>query len=280
MPNAKVRIGNWQEELVYESDRKALMTQNRGAGMTLSQRILMKAKHHRQPVELQPLPADGLLRFFMPIMLQSAETEGFVSIDMDDHTTAGTEVKYACTTAPAPSPTLRNSWIMIPVPSHEDAVFADRGEDDVVHYGQRFVLQSVDTLTDGTIFLSSQHKSPLTLSKVTRNQEAFFSAAGGQQALWTVMYANSEYRPDMEGQAVKANALVMLRHQLTNIPLASPSARYGNDFGMEFEVCCNRFLKIHAKGGQSTEMPPNLWALVTAPPTEGAPAEAGAPAEE
>lgn len=274
---AKVRIGNWQEELAYEADRKALMKNAREAGATLSQRILAKVKHHRQPVELQPVPADGFVRFGLPVALQNADTQGCLATDLDDSSIVGNENRVAVTTTVLEAPQLRAAWILEPVPSAaDDILMAPDANPDVLHYGQRFVIRTVDALNSAALFLASGQKNHTTLSRVSNNQDVFLSARGGQNAIWTAQHANLEYRPDMLGKPVKANAVLILNHQGTNTPLASVGRhRVANDFGAEFEVCCNRFLKVQSKSGAVPEQPANLWAFVTSPspPSEPKPAD-------
>lgn len=268
MPNPKIRVGNWQEELVYQADRAALLKDARGSGATMSQRILSKVRHHKQSTELQRLRADGLLRFGEALAIQNAETKGCVSIDLDDSQPLGTGTRYGCTTAACPTPVLRSTWKLVPVPSKEDVLLPEDRDPAVVHYGQRFVIESVDGLGDEPVYLSSQQKTPSSLSKVSNNQDAYFCTSGGQTAVWTALFAHPDYRMDMEGKPVKGNGLVLLKHVLTNTPLASTKARVANDFGAEYEVCCHRYLTVQAKGGNAPEQPSNLFAFVTAPADE------------
>jgi hypothetical protein len=266
MPSAKVRIGNWQEELAYEADKKALLKNARENGSTLSQGILAKVKHHRQEVDLQQPHPDGFLRFGVPVALQNADTNGCLATDLDDKSCADGDDRFACTTTRVTKPQLRAAWVMLPVPSKDDAFIAEDADPDVVHYGQRFVIQTSNGLANEPLFLSSTNKTHTSLSRVTSNQDVFLSANGGQKALWAAMHANAEYRPDMVGKPVKANSLLILVHQGTNVPLASTSgARVSNDFGAEFEVCCHRYLKVQSKSGNAPEQAANLWAAVTAP---------------
>ena len=267
----KTRIGNWQEELVYEADKKKALADVKSGGGLLSQQILAKAKHHTKEYKLANLSEDGYLRFNVPYMLQNAETNAFLSIDMDDKAQVGAEWRVAATTAPAKVPLRRNSWILVPVPSADDEFLESKGEKDIVHYGQKFLIATVPELTEPAVYLSSQQLSPSNLSKITKNQEVYFSALGRQFALWCCVYAHPEYRFEMEGQAVKANTPILLRHTLTNVPLASGKFKYGNDFGAEFEVCCHKYAVVAAKHGNTAEKPNNLWAIVTGPAPEDDP---------
>lgn len=261
MSTGKARVGNWQEELVYEADKKALLQSARQGGAMLSQQIFAKVKHHTAPAVLGAA-ADGLLRFNTPLMLQNAETSCFLSVDLDDKSGNGSAVKVACTTAPAKAPCLRNTWVLVPAPSADDEFWASKGESDVVHYGQKFIVRSVPELSEQGLFLCSERMSPTTQSKVTKNQEVYLSPIGRQQALWSFAHAHGEFRFETEGLPVRADSVVLVVHQLTNTPLASSKAKYGNDFGMEWEVCAHKFQSVQAKHGKAPETGQNLWGLV------------------
>lgn len=260
--SGKARVGNWQEELVYEADRKALLREARQGGALLSQQIFAKVKHHNTVCGLASF-SDGILRFNSPVMLQNAETNCFLSVDLDDKSGAGTQSKIACTTGSATGSTLRNTWLLVPAPSADDEFWASKGESDVVHYGQKFMVRSLADLSPDPLYLASEKISPTTQSKVSKHQEVFFTSQGRQTALWSFQHAHTEYRFETEGIPVKSTDVVLISHQLTNVPLASSLAKYGNDFGMEWEACCHKSQAVHAKHGKAPETRENLWAVVT-----------------
>lgn len=265
MPPGKTRIGNWQEELVLEADRKAKQIDARDGGELLSQRIARKVRAHNTPCDLVNEAPDGFLRFQAPLMLQNAETEGFLSMDVDDRVEGPHGWRVIVTTVPQKQPVLRSVFVIMPVPSDDDQYFKGKGEGDVLHYGQRFVLQTHPALLEKPMYLCSERKTPESKSKVSGNQFVYLSEEGGQAALWAIDYSNAEYRGDMEGQAVKSNALVLIRHTPTNIPLASTKSRYVNDFGTEYEVCANKYQKFASKSATAPEEKACFWAIVTAP---------------
>jgi hypothetical protein len=262
---AKVLLGNWHEELAYEADKKALQRNLKESGGLLSQRILAKVNHHRTPCSLPPVAADGYLRFNTPLMIQNMETLGCLSVDTDDQASSALGPKIHCTTVPSPDgATLRSTWILVPVPSADDAYWKSKGEEAVVHYGQKFVIQCLPDLSAQPLFLTSERKSPNSSSKVSQNQEVYFSANGGQAAFWSLEFGNAEYRPDMEGQPAKASSVALFRHTTTNMPLASSSKfHFTNDFGAENEVCCCKFQQYFSKGGRAPEQKSNFWVIVS-----------------
>lgn len=263
---AKTLLGNWHEELVFEADKKSLQKNLKEGGGLLSQRILAKVAQHRTPYALPGPSADGLLHFNVPLLMQNVDTLGFLSVDMDDQAAGPLGPKIQCTTVPSPNgASLRNSWILVPVPSADDSYWKSKGEESVVHYGQKFVIQSVPELTERPVFLSSERKSPNSSSKVSNNQEVYFSENGGQAAFWVVEFGNLEYRPDVEGQPAKASSVALIRHTSTNMPLASCTKHHlTNDFGTEYEVSCQKFERYHSKGGKAPEEKQNFWVFVSA----------------
>jgi hypothetical protein len=267
----RCRIGNWHEEEVYKADHAALYKSAREQGALLSQKIMAKRNNHISPATLAPLHPDGLLRFGEYVMIQNAETQGYLAVDTDDATQCGPVLKINATTTAAPvkNPQLRNAWKLLKVPSADDKFWESRGEADLVHYGQKFVVQSHHQLSltppSESLYVCSELKTPTSFSRATREQEVFCTAAGGQSSMWAFVYGDGRYRPEMEGTPVKANAVVLLQHQTTGLPLASTKSTVSNDFGTEYEVCCKRYTVHRAKHGQSPELACNLWAIVTAP---------------
>lgn len=261
--SSKTRLGNWQEEIAFEEDKKRLRENIAESGGLLSQRILAKVRQHSTPVELAPVADDTFLRFGVPVMLQNADTVGVLSVDMDDKSMGPTGWKVNATTATATHATVRNAWILVPAPSADDVFWKGRGEADVVHYGQKFVIRSVPELAEPPVFLTSEMKSPQSCSKVTKNQEVYFSTNGGAAALWTVEFGNIEYRDDVVGQPAKATSMFVVRHVATNNLLAATSAKFNNDFGPENEVCCAKFQGYASKGGKAPEQKQNFWVFVS-----------------
>jgi hypothetical protein len=262
MSHGKVLIGNWAEELAYEQDRREVAAAAKAQGGTLVQQIVRKVKAHNAPVQIAPVAADGFLHLGTVVMLQCAGTEGFLSTDLDDRSVIGTQQKVAVTTSKSAAPRLRSAFVI-----EADGATTD----DVVRYGQRIRFRTLPELSDaGEVwYLASTMKTPLCYSKVTRNNETFLvrpSATGAALSVWQFAYAHPEYRPEMEGMPVKANAVVIVHNICTNSPLAStPGDTFTNDFGVECEVCCHRYTVKHVRGGNAPEQPSNLWAVVTAP---------------
>jgi hypothetical protein len=259
--HGKVLIGNWQEELAYQRDRRDQMAIAKSHGGTLTMQIMSKMGAHKQVTTLAPMLSDGFLRFNAPIMIQNAGSEGFLSTDLDDKASAGAGAwKYYVSTAVSDRPQARNTFVVLPVD--------ETTRDGIVCYGQRVRIATTAPLTDEPLYLSSVLKTPTSFSRQSRHNEVFLSAGTTTITTWMIHHGNADYRPEMEGQPVKANAIVQLLHIQTNTPLASTQAKFCNDFGAEFEVCGHRFMETLVKVGTSKELPVNMWAFVTAPPSD------------
>ncbi|KEG14838.1 calpain-like cysteine peptidase [Trypanosoma grayi] len=264
----KALLGNWFEEEAYMRDRQRLM-EGRNGGLVDAARetqlIIAKVKHHSTPYPMSPVNEDGLLHFYTPIMLQNAATLGFLSLDLEDRALRPSGWRVVCSTAPASGPTLRNCFVLAPAPTGPtDMIAPPPGEEDVVHYGQPFFIMTVPELCDDPLSLVSEHKGPHSASKVTgKYQDVFFSPDGAcAEAMWVADFANQEYREDMRDRPVKADAVLAMRHNHTNIPLASTKSVFYNDFGPEYEVCCNKFVTCATKLRAGHLQDENYWTFV------------------
>lgn len=249
-------------------DRRRLMA-GRSGGLVDATRetqlILEKVRHHSTPYDMAPMAEDGYLRFYAPIMLQNAATLGFLSLDIEDRTLQPTGWRVVCSTAPASGPTLRNCFVLVPAPTGPtDMISAPPEEEDVVHYGQPFFIMTAPELCDQPLSLRSEHKGPHSASKVTgKYQDVFFSPDGScAETMWVADFANVEYREDMRDRPVKGDAVLVIRHNHTNVPLASNKAVFYNDFGPEYEVCCNKFLASATKLRRGHLLDENYWIFV------------------
>lgn len=256
MSKAKTRLGNWQEEIAFEEDKKSLQKALQSTGGLLSQQILAKVQQHTVPCTLGHL--DNALRFGVPFVLQSCSNDGALSIDMDDRTLGPLGWKVNCSTASSLAPTLRNSWIVMPSLTSGAAI------GDPVCYGNKVLLCSVAELADPPVFLASEMKTPQSCSKFSKNQEVYFTPNTGIGSLWAFEYSNPEYRQDVEGQPINPTSTVVLKHVATNNFLAATNFHFTNDFGSENEVCCARLQTFASKSRSAPERDENYWKFVGA----------------
>ncbi|EPY28009.1 calpain-like cysteine peptidase [Angomonas deanei] len=223
----KALVGNWYEEEAYAQDRKRMIQGVDGKQVdaaTAVRNMLGKVKHHTAPYLISPVPEDGYLRFYTPVMLQNAGTLGFLSVDLDDKVRSSTGWQVTCSTAPATESQRRNTVILAPGPvAATDAFPIPPDEMDIVHYGQPFYIMTVPELIPDPLSLASEHKTPSSCSKVTgKFQNVYYTPDGASPgAVWTVDFLSPDYREDMRDHPVKADDLLIVRHVMTNAPLGS-----------------------------------------------------------
>ena len=104
------------------------------------------------------------------------------------------------------------------------------------------------------------------------------SVDGSADILFKAQFKDVSKRFEMEGLPVPANAEVVIVHNRTGKNLCTDKIQYHNDFGTEYEVCCdtltnaNRsYTLTHEKSGKVTSdnnakepLSQNFWAFLTA----------------
>jgi Ca2+-binding EF-hand superfamily protein len=111
----------------------------------------------------------------------------------------------------------------------------------------------------------TEFKTPSTFSRITRQQQVSVSSGGTFELCWEVLHPDVTKRRASDGQAVKQNSVVVIKHCQTNQNLSSDKVGYTNSFGTECEVCGNTALTRASKHGQEEPLPVNCWAVVSAP---------------
>lgn len=255
MLKSKTRLGNWFEEIAFEEDKRNLQKNIQQSGGTLTQTILAKVQHHITPTTLDT-PTDKYLHYGTQYMLQSAGTNGVLSVDMDDRHLGALGWKVVGSTALATSSVIRNTWMLVPASG-------DAAEGGIVRYGEKLLLVCVPALASPPVCLASEMKSPQSCARLSSNQEVYFSPNGGSACFWSVQFGNAEFREDVVGEPVCRDSLVVLRHQATaNFLGSSEQYRFTNDFGSECELFCAKIQLFASKLGKAPEQKENLWLFV------------------
>eukprot|EP01064_Diplonema_japonicum_P034623 TRINITY_DN7243_c0_g3_i2.p1 TRINITY_DN7243_c0_g3~~TRINITY_DN7243_c0_g3_i2.p1 ORF type:complete len:306 (+),score=83.50 TRINITY_DN7243_c0_g3_i2:61-918(+) len=260
-------VGNWSEDMQCQEDEMQDYMRKRDMGELLSQQISSKKKEHNKGVQLEP-EGDGLVRSGQLIVLQNGDTQGYLSMDIDDELTCRPHQKIALSTVKAKGPVVRNTWTITPLPHPDDEFWASKGEGDVIHYGQKvqITLNNAIVAKDSgkPLRLTSELLTPSCHSKTSRQQEVAIADHGTYALSWEFIYANPEYRFEMEGQPVKANSVAVLAHCATGQYLASHKKTVLNDFGAENEVFAAKLYSIQGKNNEvRPEAPFNHWVIVT-----------------
>jgi hypothetical protein len=84
--------------------------------------------------------------------------------------------------------------------------------------------------------------SPQNYSRFSRMQEVLVNTELGYNSVWCIEHVDTTLRFSLEGKPVNINEPFVLKHANTSRLLASDLIDYYNDYGNEFEVCCNNFL--------------------------------------
>jgi len=241
------------------------------SGTLLSQQVRRKIGIHSASVDCTSLYPDGLVRFGDIVMIKNSDSDGLLSVDLDEFTGNGQLRKYtAVTTTVADAPCKRNTWFILRIDSENDDFYRQNGEEDIVHYGQKFKLMlNPDLAPSGApLFLQTEMVSATLFSKVSKKQEVSLKEQGTFEFAWMCLFPDVEYRMEMEGQPVKCNSTLLLQHCQSNQPLSSEaSKRVITDFGSEFEVCCHKWPALQTRLAKSVggEKPCNHWAFMYAP---------------
>lgn len=95
-------------------------------------------------------------------------------------------------------------------------------------------------LSNGDRYLTSYKHSPTICSAVSQRQLACLSATQPNfDTVWVVDHIDPNERFEMQGEFVKANDPVLIRHHHTSVYLAADDkSKYNNEFGTENEVYC------------------------------------------
>jgi hypothetical protein len=148
-----------------------------------------------------------------------------------------------------------------------------------VHYGQEVRLRINPLLLNKDVFLHSEPVSLTKFSKVSRCQEVTFALKQNYNTVWVLENPDPNVRFESEGEPVRVDDNILLKHQMTNQWLASDAKPITNSYGdKEFEVMVKNFLVnsksqnlVQEKTGVSTidiparsQTAENLWLLVNA----------------
>lgn len=68
-------------------------------------------------------------------------------------------------------------------------------------------------------------------SKVSRLQEVIFMLKNNHNTVWSIEHTDPNERLEMEGQPIRCDDSVLIRHDMTNQWLAADTKTYKNTFG-------------------------------------------------
>lgn len=114
---------------------------------------------------------------------------------------------------------------------------AEACADSQIRYGQEVRLVSHPELCAHDYYLNSLPVTPMTFSRCSHNQEVSIYHRKAYNTVWRIHPAEG-CRKSQRGNAVCANAGVILEHAATCNYLSNDDIKYQNEFGCELEVCC------------------------------------------
>jgi hypothetical protein len=219
-----------------------------------------------QKLEITPFP-EGFLTDSNYFLLQNTQTKGFLVVDRDDKN-LNYENAFAVTTNPLMNFACPRS--LFRVEKYE------KSESNLITYGEKILFICHSNIFEKDLYLYSSLLSPQAFSRFSRNQEVLVNSDKGYSSCWVIEHPDSTLRYSMEGRAIPLNEPFIIRHAATGRLLASDLVDYYNDYGHEYEVCCNNFLTnnkyqtlVSEKEGKlkidtktRTEKNQNLWYAV------------------
>lgn len=232
-----VRIGNWNEDKELDELKMKEYLYNKANGNLLVNKVQAHLNQSLQEVPLS-YSKDELVHIGDNLMLYNVKTEGVLSVDTASKIMSMEEGYTVTTSTLTQAPVARNVFV---IEAHGNAQ-----QGDVLKLGQPFRLRLNSKLADG--YLQSQPTSTYSFSKVSRNQEVSAQpTAALYDTVWVAQYKDVNQRFEMEGQPVPTNAEIVIQHASTKSALASDTLDVFNDFGKEFEVCCNTAVSLKKK---------------------------------
>jgi hypothetical protein len=116
------------------------------------------------------------------------------------------------------------------------------GGEDLVRYGDRFVLVTTEAIRAQPYHLASTTPVWSHFSRVSDKQYLFTTQQKSSKCMWTIGSVGKDTSFDMEGEAVKLGTKVFIKHCLSGSPLAARYSQVLNDYGSEFELVAAREL--------------------------------------
>jgi len=187
-------------------------------------------------LEVFPFP-EGVLTTDNYFMLQNYKTGGFLVLDTDDRN-QNYENAFAVTTNPLINFACPRSLFRIEKCEKKN----NSTDPQIINYGDKFYFTTHSEIFNEILYLSSTLSSPFSHSKFSNNQEVLVISQKSFNSVWIIEHTDITLRYSLEGKPVSINDSFIIRHSATGRLLASDYIDYFNDYGHEYEVCCNNFV--------------------------------------
>jgi len=238
------RIGNWKEDSDQAEIRMKDYLKKKESGGLLVRAKQKRVNDARQPSSITKKDkSDPSLHFDEKIMLESGETEGFLTSNVYDEIIGKASRAVAVTTSLDAVPCLRNVF------RFERGSLKDGwGDSNEVHYGQNFriVLDQPNPSfrepgadNSEKLYVYSEPKTPVAASKFSRRQEVVMFAKPDGNTLWQILHPDTRERFHSDAEPVSTLDECVIRHNHTGSFLSSAKIPYAHIFGVEYETHCH-----------------------------------------
>lgn len=242
--SCKTRNGNWFEESVLEDEKMREFLEKKEKGTLTIQRIRqnLATVDISKTIDTSSESNDPYLHYGQMIRIANVEMKCFVACDPGDAENVE-EGMFSCSGSQQIETTARNVWIL---KKYEEngrdllTVAANEGEDDIVHYGDQFILSTTDAIGTNPFHLASTALDWSHFSRVSRKQLVYSTEKLDFHCVWKIDSVGRDTSFDMEGEPVELDKPVLIRHGGTNSPLAVRDAQVFNDYGSEYELVAAR----------------------------------------
>lgn len=227
------RVGNWWEEMVLEDEKMREFLEKKEMGTLTIQRI----RQNLSNVNMPPPPQSKYLHYDQMIRIVNQELGSYLACDPGDVENEE-EKMYSVSGSRQPEPTARNVWVLtryekgngfLPLPTEDE-------EDNVVHYGDEFYLQTTDAMGSEPYYLASYALDWAHFSRVSRKQLVYSTQEKSFRSIWRIESIGRDTAMDMDGEPVHLGDKIFIKHQSTGSPLACRDTTILNDYGSEYEV--------------------------------------------
>lgn len=288
--SSSTRIGNWFEEIAVEESKLTEFQTKSAKGQLYLRKQQAKIEKCNQSVA-HSYSEDGCLRFGDIVMLKHLESHGTLAIDPYEDIFPNWH-KFLVTLSPNDSPKARNTF-QITRPPTKLKNFEDDENDQILHYGQPFLLKCHSTLLVSAdnrslapaLYLGSSLKNERTVTRISNQQSIFMTSVVDGDAVWLAVkpsrgkYGGSE-RYLTAGLPIYTGDELVITHRATNTLLCSDTSRKDlTDFGYEHECFTKRDnnngvvslmeLEFTGRATPSTvakaDKPSNFWTFETSP---------------
>jgi hypothetical protein len=243
--SCKTRNGNWFEEMVLEDEKLREFLEKKEKNELTIQRIRQNLGTVQMAnaggVTRDSSSSDGFLHYSQIVRIKNCELGCFVACDPGDAENPE-EGLYSCSGSRQEEASARNVWKLLRV--GEDADFlplpSAGGDDDLVRYGDRFVLSTTEAIGAQPFYVASTTLDWSHFSRVSHKQLVFTTQQKSSKCMWRIDSVGRDTSFDMEGEPVKLGSAVFIKHCLSGSPLAARDSQVLNDYGSEFELVASR----------------------------------------